>query len=68
MAATGLPTAPGEIILAVAVLSILLTAPLGALAIDWAGRFCLPIDNMEQAELVRTAALESDATMDDDDR
>jgi len=32
-----LPTAPGETILAVAVMSILFTAPLGAIAIKWVG-------------------------------
>lgn len=41
MQAGGLPTAPGEIILAVAVLSIILTAPLGALAIQIAAPKCL---------------------------
>lgn len=30
-------TAPGEIILAIAVMSIVLTAPLGSLAVNWAG-------------------------------
>ena len=33
----GRPTGPGEVILAVAVLSILLTAPVGAWAISWSG-------------------------------
>ena len=37
MRAGGMDTAPGEIILAVAVLSIIVTAPLGALAIKWVG-------------------------------
>jgi hypothetical protein len=37
MIASGKPTAPGEIILAVAVLSILLTAPLGAILITKGG-------------------------------
>lgn len=38
MAAAGLNTAPGEMILAVAVLSILLTAPAGAFLIGWGGK------------------------------
>lgn len=38
MQRAGMATAPGEIILAVAVLSIVLTAPLGAWAIDIAGK------------------------------
>jgi hypothetical protein len=38
MRARGMPTAPGEAILAVAVLSIVLTAPAGAWAIEWAGK------------------------------
>lgn len=37
MKAAGMDTAPGETILAVAVTSIVVTAPLGALAIKWAG-------------------------------
>jgi len=41
MQAAGINTAPGELILAVAVLSILLTAPLGAWAISLAGPKCL---------------------------
>ncbi len=38
MRAAGMPAGPGEVILAVAVLSIVLTAPLGAWAISLAGR------------------------------
>ena len=38
MSSRGMPTAPGETILAVAVMSIILTAPSGALAIEWAGK------------------------------
>lgn len=38
LTARGLNPEPGQIILAVAVLSILLTAPLGSWAISWAGR------------------------------
>jgi NhaP-type Na+/H+ or K+/H+ antiporter len=41
MQANGLPSAPGEIILAVAVLSIILTAPLGAFAIQISAARCL---------------------------
>jgi len=41
MKAAGLSTAPGEIILAVAVLSIVLTAPLGAWAVMLSGKRCL---------------------------
>ena len=40
----GRPTGPGEIILAVAVLSILLTAPVGAWAISWSGERWLSED------------------------
>ncbi|NBK22082.1 MAG: sodium:proton antiporter [Spirochaetia bacterium] len=38
MQAKGMDTRPGELILAMAVMSILVTAPLGALAINWGGR------------------------------
>jgi NhaP-type Na+/H+ or K+/H+ antiporter len=41
MSSRGMPTAPGEIILAVAVMSIVLTAPTGAWAIAWAGKHLL---------------------------
>ena len=37
MRSMGMPTAPGDTILAVAVTAIVLTAPLGALAIKWTG-------------------------------
>ncbi|HOW51909.1 MAG TPA: cation:proton antiporter [bacterium] len=40
----GMPTAPGEIILATAVLSIVLTAPTGAWAISYCGEKWLPVD------------------------
>ena len=40
----GRPTDPGELILAVAVLSILLTAPVGAWAISWSGERWLSKD------------------------
>ncbi len=38
MQTTGMNTGPGQTILAIAVLSILLTAPLGAWAISWTGK------------------------------
>lgn len=41
MQANGMPTRAGELILAMAVMSILVTAPLGALAIKWGGRALL---------------------------
>ncbi len=41
MQANGMPTRAGELILAMAVMSILVTAPLGALAIKWGGRVLL---------------------------
>ena len=40
----GMPLQPGKIILAVAVMSILITAPLGSLAISWAGEHLLSDD------------------------
>jgi NhaP-type Na+/H+ or K+/H+ antiporter len=68
MASAGMATRPGEIILAVAVMSILLTAPAGAIAISWAGSRLLTVDDPEAAIGVDTAARESDALEDDDDR
>ena len=41
MQTTGMDTGPGQTILAMAVLSILLTAPLGAWAISWTGKLWL---------------------------
>ena len=41
MQANGMPTRPGEIILAMAVMSILVTAPLASFAITWGGRVLL---------------------------
>ena len=55
----GRDPAPGKIILAVAVLSILFTAPLGAAATAWAGRRFLSVDESESAAL--DAARESNA-------
>ena len=43
MRAGGMDTAPGETILAVAVLSIVITAPLGAFAIKWIGERVLAV-------------------------
>ncbi len=47
----GRDPAPGNIILAVAVLSILFTAPLGAAMTAWAGRRFLAVDESEHAAL-----------------
>jgi NhaP-type Na+/H+ or K+/H+ antiporter len=47
MGERGMDTRPGQIILAVAVMSILLTAPLGAFAISWGGRHLLSVDGHE---------------------
>ena len=43
----GMSTAPGETILAIAVMSILFTAPLGAVAIKWVGGRVLRVDGDE---------------------
>jgi NhaP-type Na+/H+ or K+/H+ antiporter len=43
MQAGGMDTRAGEIILAVAVLSIVVTAPLGAVAIKWVGERVLAV-------------------------
>jgi len=58
MAAAGMQTAPGEIILAAAVLSILLTAPVGAWAITWSGNRILKVAS-PAFDASRQAALES---------
>ncbi|MBI9019743.1 MAG: cation:proton antiporter [Verrucomicrobia bacterium] len=55
----GRDPAAGNIILAVAVLSILLTAPLGAAVTAWAGRRFLSVDESEHS--ARDAAQESNA-------
>ncbi len=62
MKSAGMNTAPGELILAIAVLSIVFTAPLGALAITWAGRTLLEIepDDSTAFDPSRTAARESE--------
>ena len=43
MQAAGMNTAPGDLILAIAVISILVTAPIGAIAISWTGRRWLKV-------------------------
>jgi len=58
MAAAGMNTGPGEIILAAAVLSILLTAPIGAWAISVTGNRILKVAPPE-FDQPRQAALES---------
>jgi NhaP-type Na+/H+ or K+/H+ antiporter len=68
MIARGMPTAPGEMILAVAVMSIVLTAPAGAWAIAWAGNALLTVDSESSGKSARSAAVESDALVDDEDR
>jgi NhaP-type Na+/H+ or K+/H+ antiporter len=60
MKAAGLPTGPGEIILAVAVLSILLTAPAGAWAISALGNRVLAVAPPQVRDALE-AALESGA-------
>ncbi|MCK5739075.1 hypothetical protein KAH55_07835, partial [bacterium] len=60
MKAAGMNTQPGELILAIAVLSILLTAPTGAFLISWAGQKWLKISAHDlKASPARLAALES---------
>lgn len=63
MRAAGMPTAPGEVILAVAVLSILLTAPAGAFAISWLGERVLAVAP-PTVQAARVAALASEADED----
>ncbi len=50
MQARGMATGPGETILAVAVMSIILTAPTGAWAIAWAGKRLLTRDEQPRKE------------------
>lgn len=59
MQAAGMSSAPGQVILATAVLSILLTAPVGAFAIEHMGRRVLPIAPPSVADDERAAARES---------
>ncbi|MGH0053673.1 MAG: cation:proton antiporter [Sphaerochaetaceae bacterium] len=62
MSERGMDTYPGEIILAVAVMSIILTAPLGALAISWAGKNLLSEDAPTLEQSSKRAMQESDAS------
>ena len=48
MKSAGMNTQPGEVILATAVLSIILTAPLGAWLIDWYGNRVLEIEPLKK--------------------
>jgi solute carrier family 9B (sodium/hydrogen exchanger), member 1/2 len=58
MRAAGMDTGPGEVILAVAVLSIVLTAPLGAWAIAFAGKRTLSLEAGMEPTLDDAAASE----------
>ncbi|MFO7937683.1 MAG: cation:proton antiporter [Kiritimatiellia bacterium] len=49
MAAAGMDTTPGELILAMAVLSIIITAPPGALLISWSGKKLLSVSEEDSA-------------------
>ena len=59
MQAAGMSDAPGQLILAIAVLAILTTAPLGAFAIAWGGKHLLSIDTPDPHSPARDAARES---------
>lgn len=63
MLQAGRDPAPGQVILAVAVLSILFTAPLGAWAIAWAGPRLLSADGPEEHDAL-DAVRESDGETD----
>jgi NhaP-type Na+/H+ or K+/H+ antiporter len=63
MTLAGMDTAPGDMILAVAVLSILYTAPLGAWAISFVGRRVLEVASGKSDDS-RNAAIESQAGVD----
>ena len=61
MKAAGMCTEPGEVILAIAVLSILITAPIGSIAIVWAGRNLLEQAQEEEPETsAQRAVIESE--------
>ncbi len=60
MKLAGMNTQPGEIILTIAVLSILLTAPFGAWAISYTGSKVLKVSPEEETEQLR-AVIESEA-------
>lgn len=66
MVAVGMPVGPGQVILAVAVLSIIMTAPLGAVAIAWAGKRFLFVDNDPLPDAL-AALTESAADKDDEE-
>jgi NhaP-type Na+/H+ or K+/H+ antiporter len=59
MSAAGLDTGPGELILAIAVLSILLTAPAGAWAIHVLGQRVLPVSPASEHEAYDAAVQSS---------
>jgi len=62
MQQAGMPVAAGEVILAVAVLSILVTAPLGAFAIAWGGTHLLEVSGPADGDSpAMQAASESNA-------
>ncbi len=56
MQAAGMNTYPGEVILAMAVLSIILTAPLGAWAIDYTGKRWLYQENITEVNEAQEVA------------
>ena len=60
MKLAGMNTQPGEIILTVAVLSILIAAPFGAWAISYTGSRVLKVSTEEETEQLRSV-IESDA-------
>ncbi len=60
MTSRGMPTEPGKTILAVAVMSIVLTAPLGAWAIAWAAKALLSVQSGTEIQSLK-AAVESDS-------
>lgn len=55
MKAAGLPIGPGELILAIAVMSIIVTAPTGAVAITWAGKHWLKQSDQEKTAAQKAA-------------
>ena len=63
MKAAGMNTYPGEVILTMAVLSILLTAPTGAWGIIFSGNRILEVDERAETDSFR-AAIESEADTD----
>ena len=59
MQKAGMPDAPGQLILAISVLSIILTAPLGAVAISYFGEKLLSEDLDSDDEALKAAELSS---------